>query len=96
MRIERDLVSVEAAINPIYVGKLLRNQALSLISFWRAFRADEICRMQIEHVRVDDKRGMSTYLPRIKGDREAMGKEYRVPALLRLCLVRAFPDWIPI
>lgn len=93
-RIEKDLVSDEAAINPAFVGKLLRNRSLILLSFWRAFRSDEICRMQIEHIHVDEKRGLSIHLPRTKGDREALGKEYRVPALLRLCPVRAYQDWV--
>lgn len=92
--IEKDLVSNEAATNPALVGKLLRNRALILLSFWRAFRSDEICRMQIEHIQVDDKRGMVIHLPRTKGDREALGKEYRVPSLVRLCPVRAYQDWI--
>jgi integrase len=92
--IEKALVSDSSAQTPAFTGKLLRNRALILLSFWRAFRSDEICRMQIEHIRVDGKRGMSIHLPRTKVDREALGKEYRVPALLRLCPVRAYQDWI--
>jgi|AVFP01.1.fsa_nt_gi hypothetical protein len=37
---------------------------------------------------------MVIYLPRSKSDHSACGKEYRAPALSRLCTVNAYLDWI--
>ena len=34
------------------------------------------------------------YLPRSKTDRAALGREYKAPALSRLCPVSAYRDWI--
>ena len=34
------------------------------------------------------------YLPRSKGDRENLGQTYQAPALLKLCPVQAYIDWI--
>lgn len=92
--IESSLLSEEALCNPALTGKLLRNRALILLSFWRAFRSDEICRMNIENIEIHENQGMAIHLPRTKGDREALGKEYRVPALRRLCPVSAYRDWL--
>lgn len=71
-----------------------RDAALILLGFWRGFRSDELCRLQVEDIRVQPGVGMHLYLPRSKGDRDNRGREYRAPALRRLCPVQAYLDWI--
>jgi len=34
------------------------------------------------------------YLPRSKSDRENLGRTYQTPALLRLCPVQAYSEWL--
>lgn len=71
-----------------------RDAALLLIGFWRGFRSDELCRLQIEHIRAKAGAGMSLFLPQSKGDRENHGTTHYSPALKRLCPVQAYLDWI--
>ena len=56
--------------------RLVRDRALILIGFWRGFRSDELCRLQIEHIEVVAGEGMVIYLPRSKTDRAARGRVY--------------------
>ena len=76
------------------LATLLRNKALILVGFWRAFRADELCRMRIENTFVHPGEGMTIYLPRSKTDRLNQGVTYKVPMLSRLCPVSAYQAWI--
>ncbi|KIF60525.1 MULTISPECIES: site-specific integrase [Pseudomonas] len=71
-----------------------RDRALILLGFWRGFRSDELCRVQIEHVQAHAGSGITLYLPRSKGDRENLGQTYQAPALLKLCPVQAYIEWI--
>ena len=71
-----------------------RDRALILLGFWRGFRSDELCRLQIEHVQAVPGAGITLYLPRSKSDRENLGKTYQAPALLRLCPVQAYSEWL--
>ena len=71
-----------------------RNRALILLGFWRGFRGDELLRIQVEHLRLVRGEGMTCFLPRSKGDRQAQGNTYKIPALSRLCPVTATWDWI--
>jgi integrase len=71
-----------------------RDMALILLGFWRGFRSDELCRLQVEHVRASAGFGISLYLPRSKSDRDNLGQTYQTPALQRLCPVQAYIDWI--
>ncbi|BCR26215.1 site-specific integrase [Aquipseudomonas alcaligenes] len=79
------------------IASLLRSRrdaALLLIGFWRGFRSDELCRLQVEHIHAEDGVGMRLFLPQSKGDRENLGTTHYVPALRTLCPVRAYLDWI--
>lgn len=78
---------------PAYL-RLLRDRALVLLGFWRGFRSDEVCRLQVEHVTLTPGQGMELYLPRSKADRTGLGKTYRVPALQQLCPVEACQQWL--
>lgn len=71
-----------------------RDIALLLIGFWRGFRSDELCRVQIEHVRITEGVGMQIYLAHSKSDRQNQGQLYQTPALKRLCPVQAYQQWI--
>ncbi|MCP3050705.1 site-specific integrase [Xanthomonas euvesicatoria pv. allii] len=71
-----------------------RDRALILLGFWRGFRGDELIRVHVEHLRLVPGEGMTCFLPRSKGDRQARGNTYKVPALSRLCPVTATWDWI--
>ncbi|KTC41419.1 site-specific integrase [Pseudomonas sp. ABAC61] len=74
--------------------RVRRDRALILLGFWRGFRSDELCRLQIEHVQASAGSGISLYLPRSKGDRDNLGRTYHTPALQRLCPVQAYIEWI--
>ncbi|MFB8828738.1 site-specific integrase [Azotobacter sp. CWF10] len=71
-----------------------RDAALLLIGFWRGFRSDELCRLEVERIQAVAGVGMEIHLPRSKGDRDFLGTTYRAPALKRLCPVQAYLDWI--
>lgn len=71
-----------------------RDRALVLLGFWRGFRGDELIRVQVEHLRLVPGVGMTCFLPRSKGDRQAQGNTYKVPALSRLCPVTATREWV--
>jgi hypothetical protein len=72
----------------------LRNKALMLIGFWRAFRSNELARLAVDHIRVEPGSGMEIYLPRTKGDRSEQGRYFKAPALNQLCPVEAYLEWI--
>lgn len=74
--------------------RLRRDRALLLLGFWRGFRSDELCRLQVEHVEAVAGSGMTIYLPRSKGDRDNLGVTHQAPALRRLCPVQAYLEWI--
>lgn len=71
-----------------------RDVALILLGFWRGFRSDELCRLSIEHVQAVPGAGITLYLPRSKGDRDNLGQTFQAPALMRLCPVQAYCEWI--
>lgn len=74
--------------------RCLRDRALVLLGFWRGFRGDELLRVRVEHLRLVAGEGMTCFLPRSKGDRQAAGTTYKVPALSRLCPVTATMAWV--
>jgi integrase len=70
-----------------------RDRSLILLGFWRGFRGDELIRVQVEYLHLVPGEGMTCFLSRSKGDRQALGTTYKVPALSRLCPVTAIVDW---
>ncbi|MFE8070008.1 site-specific integrase [Marinobacteraceae bacterium S3BR75-40.1] len=76
------------------LGTWLRNRALVLLGFWRAFRSDELCRVRIDNLSIMTGAGMVLYLGRSKNDRQAQGRTYKVPALQQCCPVEACQDWL--
>lgn len=73
--------------------RLSRDRALILLGFWKGFRGDDLLRLQIEHLTIVPGQGMTLYLPRSKGDRQARGTIHQLPALSRLCPVTAVQAW---
>jgi site-specific recombinase XerD len=71
-----------------------RDRALVLLGFWRGFRSDELVRVRIEHVDAAHGEGLTCFIPRSKGDRNAEGRTFRCPALSRLCPVSAYEAWL--
>lgn len=70
-----------------------RDRALILLGFWRALRGDELCRLKIEHIKVQAD-GLEIFLPSSKSDRSNRGRNLTVPALKRLCPVLAYEQWL--
>lgn len=75
------------------VLRFTRDRALLLLGFWRGFRGDELTRLRAEHVKAVAEQGISCYLPRSKGDRDARGATFKTPALQKLCPVDAYIAW---
>jgi len=92
--LEREVAQALADGNQPALLRARRDVALILLGFWRGFRSDELCRLQVEHVQAIAGSGISLYLPRSKNDRENLGKTYQTPALQRLCPVQAYIEWI--
>jgi integrase len=92
--LEQEAQSAKSAGDQPVLLRARRDTALILLGFWRGFRSDELCRLQIEHVQASAGAGITLYLPRSKSDRENIGKTYQTPALQRLCPVQAYIDWI--
>ena len=74
--------------------RLLRDRALLLLGFWRAFRSDELVQLRVEHLSIEAGAGMRCFLPQSKGDRNYAGRSYPVPSLSRWCPVTATHDWV--
>lgn len=72
----------------------IRDKALLLIGFWRAFRSDELARLCVEHIQAQSGKGMEIFVPRSKGDHSRLGRRYKAPALQQLCPVEAYLDWV--
>lgn len=72
----------------------LRNRALLLLGFWRAFRSDDLVRLRIEHLVLRPGESLTLWLPSSKSDRENQGRSWVVPALTRLCPVEAVEAWL--
>lgn len=80
--------------NSRYGLRLARDKALILIGFWRAFRSDELVRLNVDNIRIYPGEGMELFLPRSKTDRQSLGRTYKAPALRQLCPVSAYRDWV--
>ncbi|MFF7706726.1 tyrosine-type recombinase/integrase [Pseudomonas sp. NPDC007930] len=91
--LDQQVEQARAAAEPRLM-RLLRDRALLLVGFWRAFRSDELCRLRVEWNVVERGEGMTLFLPSSKTDRHNHGQHYPVPALQALCPVQAYEAWI--
>lgn len=74
--------------------RALRYRALILLGFWRAFRADDLCGLRVEQIRLRSAEGLELFVVSSKTDREHQGRTVTVPALKRLCPVQAYEAWL--
>lgn len=93
-RLEVEISEASAQHDQPRLLRSRRDSALILLGFWRGFRSDELCRLQVQDVKAIANSGISLYLPRSKGDRDNLGRTYQTPALQRLCPVQAYIEWI--
>ncbi len=70
-----------------------RDRSLVLLGFWRGFRSDELVRLKLENIQISPGEGMTCYLERSKTDKNYEGREFKCPALSRLCPVAALSEW---
>ncbi|MBK8284413.1 MAG: site-specific integrase [Ahniella sp.] len=84
----------KAAQDRLGEHQALRDRALLLVGFWRAFRSADLVSLQVRDVAFDGTDGMTLHLAHSKGDRGYEGRTYGVPALSRLCPVRALSEWL--
>nr|WP_280639349.1 site-specific integrase [Pseudomonas viridiflava] len=91
-----ELTDAAVSSNPCVQLRACRDRALILLGFWRAFRSDDLCRLQVEHIQLQAGVGLKFFLATGKTDRENHGRMLSVPALKRLCPVQAYEDWLRI
>lgn len=72
----------------------LRDRALILMGFWRAFRSDDLCRLRVELIQIVAEGDLQLFLPGSKTDVDYLGRSFCVPALTRLCPVEAYQEWV--
>lgn len=95
-RCVKGLQELIASDHPVARLRAYRDQALILMGFWRAFRADELCRLRVEHNTLCQGQQLEVFLGSSKTDRENRGQVVVLPALKRLCPVQAYEDWLAI
>lgn len=92
--LQGEIAQAQRTGNGQRLTRLYRDQALLLLGFWRAFRSDELCRLQVQWNRVERGRGLTLFLPSTKNDRQNLGTHFQVPALQQLCPVQAYEAWL--
>ena len=88
------LMTEEHSEQPVVRLRACRDRLLLLLGFWRALRSDELCRLRIEFIQLEPARGLTLFLTSSKTDRANLGRQLSVPALIRLCPVQAYEDWL--
>jgi integrase len=92
--LERAIVEARRRDDQPNLLKHTRDRALILFGFWRGFRSDELSRLKLENIQISPGEGLTCYLERSKTDRNYVGREFKCPALSRLCPVTALTEWI--
>jgi integrase len=95
-RFEAEATQARACHDLPALRRARRDTALLLLGFWRGFRGDELARLRVEHIQAEAGVGITLFLPRSKGDREALGVQHRTPALKTLCPVNAYLQWLEV
>ncbi|WP_449433071.1 tyrosine-type recombinase/integrase [Pseudomonas putida] len=94
--LQREATQARAAGDMAGACRATRDIALLTIGFWRGFRGDELARLTIENTHAERDVGIRFYLAFSKGDRQHVGREYKTPALNKLCPVEAYLNWLEI
>lgn len=71
-----------------------RDLAFLLIGFWRGFRGNELCNLQVKNVHAERGIGLEVMVRGSKGDRRNDGISFSTPALPKLDPVGAYLDWV--
>jgi site-specific recombinase XerD len=71
-----------------------RDVALLLMGFWRGFRSDELCRLEVQFITVYKGSRIEIYLPYSKTDNDGAGVTFSTAALKAFCPVQAYCRWI--
>lgn len=74
--------------------RAVRDKAMLLLGFWRAFRSDELSRLEVQHITAVKGQDIRIFLRHSKTDRSANGRDFEMVALRELCPVAAYVDWI--
>lgn len=94
--LERAIVEASRRDDRANLLKHTRDRALVLLGFWRGFRSDELSRLKLENMHISPGEGLTCYLERSKTDRNYVGREFKCPALSRMCPVTALTEWIDV
>ena len=92
--LERAIEAARYRDDKPHLLRYTRDRALVLFGFWRGFRSDELIRLKLENMQLSLGEGLTCYLERSKTDRNYVGREFKCPALSRLCPVTALSEWI--
>lgn len=92
--LERAIEAARHRDDQPHLLRYTRDRALVLFGFWRGFRSDELIRLKLENIQILPGEGLTCYLERSKTDRNYVGREFKCPALSRLCPVTALSEWI--
>ncbi len=92
---QREAAAIDGNEQPELL-RCCRDRAFILVGFWRGFRGDELCRMEVEHLSLAKGEGLHIYLRRSKTDRANRGEVYRLPALAQLCPVQALERYLEV
>lgn len=76
------------------VMRCSRDKALILLAFWRGFRSSELSDLRIENTTLLPNVELSMFLPQAKTVSSEEGATFTVPALIELCPVRAFDEYL--
>lgn len=92
--LERAIEAARHRDDQPHLLRYTRDRALILFGFWRGFRSDELIRLKRQNLKIALGEGLTCYLERSKTDRNYVGREFKCPALSRLCPVTAMSEWI--
>lgn len=92
--LERAIEAARHRDDQPHLLRYTRDRALILFGFWRGFRSDELIRLKLENMQLSPGEGLTCYLERSKTDRNYVGREFKCPALSRLCPVTALNEWV--
>jgi integrase len=82
----------ESGDRAIYL-RHVRNKAMVLVGFWFGFTAEAICCLEICHMQADPENGLICSLPKNNSALPHSEAQRAVPALNRLCPLKAYLHW---
>jgi hypothetical protein len=92
--LEAAVVAAQSRADSAAQLRHLRDRALLLLGFWKAFRGDELIRLRVDQLKLVPGQGIIGFLAQTKADRQNAGTTFKIPALLRWCPVASTTAWI--